>query len=86
VFLNVANCTKGERMKRLFLLLVLGSTGMFATTTSAPVVKDETDKTDIFAIPLDTDEQEEKINEQKLEKLEQRIENKRAGEAQKKAT
>jgi hypothetical protein len=57
---------------------------MFAAATSAPVVKDETDKTDIFAIPLDTDEQEEKIDEQKLEQMQQRIENKRTAETPKK--
>jgi hypothetical protein len=73
-------------MKRLFLaVLVLGSTNIFADTTSAPVVKDETDKTDIFAIPLDTDEQEEKTDEQKLEQMQQRIEKKRAVEGEKKA-
>lgn len=69
-------------MKRLFLALIIGSTGLFAATGSAPTVKDETDKTDLFAIPLDTDEQEEKAEEQKLEKMEQRIEKKRAAEAE----
>ncbi len=70
-------------MKRLFFVLYIGSSALFAQDGSGPVVKDETDKTDIFGIPVDLDEQEENSEIKKLEKLQQ-YEQKKAAEAKEK--
>ena len=76
-------------MKRLILAFICSSVALTAATNPnmAPDLNlDTNDQTDIFAIPLDTSEEEEALELAQMERLQARIQKRREmKEAQKKA-